>query len=166
MHRALSLTEDPILAHLDSKQQEQVVLSFTLLYREQDSNTRYPDYSFVVFPMAKAYEGFLKSYFFQMGLITKQTYEGRGFRVGRALNPDVRPERRDEEWLYDNVERACSKEVARELWDVWLNCRNQVFHYFPGKENRLTLVQASKYLEAILHAMQRAISCISLSKSN
>ena len=45
------------------------------------------DYSFVVFPTAKAYEGFLKKMFFDLGFITEEDYRGKRFRIGKALNP-------------------------------------------------------------------------------
>ena len=42
------------------------------------------DYSFLVFGVAKAYEGFLKKFLLDLGLIPTQVYQGKHFRIGRA----------------------------------------------------------------------------------
>ena len=63
--------------------------SYLLLEREERLNENLHDYSFVVFPMAKAYEGFLKKLFFDLGLINKRQYQGDRFRVGKSLNPNL-----------------------------------------------------------------------------
>jgi len=44
------------------------------------------DYSFIVFPIAKAYEGFLKKMFFDLGFITEEDYRGKRFKKqGKCL---------------------------------------------------------------------------------
>lgn len=136
-----------------------LTLALDLYQREVDENTDLPDYSFVVFPAAKAFEGFLKHYFFTQGLITKRTYEGKRFRIGRALNPDIHPKGRDEYWLYDDVSHKCGSEIAVELWDTWLTCRNQVFHFFPLKDSKLSLPQAQLKLEKVLSAVRATVLC-------
>ena len=96
------------------------------------------DYGFLVFPLAKAYEGFLKKYFLNLNLITPDMYNSRKFRIGRAFNPDVNNNQKNELWLFDDVSRSCGQETARQLWEAWLSGRNQVFHYFPDSiHNRL-----------------------------
>ena len=45
------------------------------------------DYSFLVAPIAKAYEGFLKDFFLQIGIIDKHAYNSDNLRVGKTLNP-------------------------------------------------------------------------------
>jgi len=47
------------------------------------------DYSYLVFPFAKSYEGFLKKLFLDLGFISQQVYESDHFRIGRALNPHL-----------------------------------------------------------------------------
>lgn len=117
------------------------------------------DFTFVVFPMAKAYEGFLKQYFRDVGLISQETYLGRRFRIGRALNPDVYHYQRDDEWLYDDLERQCSPELARLLWDTWLECRNRLFHYYPQKSKSTSREDAQRCLNMMMLAMEEATEC-------
>jgi hypothetical protein len=56
---------------------------------------KFHDYAFVVFPAAKAYEGFLKMLFLDMGFITQEDFYGKRFRIGRALNPALEPRFRE-----------------------------------------------------------------------
>lgn len=128
-------------------------------YAAADSQKKFADYSFVVFSMAKAYEGFLKQKFLEYKLIDVRMYEGRRFRIGRALNPDVREGSKDEQWLYDDVAKICGEQLARELWDTWLVCRNHVFHFFPKETNSITLETAGNYLLKISSAMKLLIEC-------
>lgn len=46
------------------------------------------DYSYLVFTFAKAYEGFLKHLFLDLGLIHEEDFYGDDIRIGRILNPD------------------------------------------------------------------------------
>lgn len=134
------------------------------LYEREYSNMekdgkKLGDYSFIVFPMSKAYEGFLKQKFYQFHLIDKKSFEGRRFRIGRALNPDVSENAKDEYWLYDDLSRMCGSRMSRDLWDTWLTCRNQVFHYFPKEHNVLALETAGSHLLRISAAMKSLIEC-------
>jgi len=158
------LTNENWMRQLEPSQHELVQLSLSLWDQETQIKSEWVDYSFVVFPMAKAYEGFLKSYFLHQGLITESVYRSRRFRIGRALNPDIRPEYRNGEWLYDELEQRCSPQTAQLLWDTWLSCRNQIFHYFPDKVNYLSLKQAEHSLAMILAAMSTALACDRRSK--
>ena len=143
----------PWYDYLDHCQQELIGVSFALTeQKEHFANLK--DFSFIVFPAAKAYEGFLKKVFYDLQLINKDTYEGRHFRIGRALNPDIRSHQRDEDWLYDNVEIRFGNVLARQLWDTWLLCRNHVFHYFSDCEQFLTFTEAVDRLEMIKEAME------------
>ncbi len=153
------ITQEHWFEKIPDRSKNMLVLALNLFEREVAQETNFDDYSYVVFPAAKAYEGFLKHYFFTQGLITKRTYEGRRFRIGRALNPDMHPNGRDEYWLFDDVSSRCGAKVARELWDTWLNCRNQVFHFFPNKESKLSLGQARQKLEKVLSAVRMLIMC-------
>jgi hypothetical protein len=132
--------------YLDSSKQNLVKTSFYLsdyFAEKKDIN----DFSFIVFPMAKAYEGFLKKVLLDLQLITHKVYYGRRFRIGRALNPDVRPGQRDKWWLYDDLCRIFNENLARDIWQAWLQCRNHVFHFFPHGEKELNFDEATSCLK-------------------
>ncbi len=133
--------------------------SITVYLEERRVGLRYPDYGFVVFGMAKGYEGFLKEYLLRIGLLSDDGYFDRGFRIGRALNPDVSLNQRDRFWLYDDLADRCGAAVARQIWDAWLECRNQVFHFYPGKDSAMTLRQAGEKILQLANAMEAAYAC-------
>lgn len=119
------------------------------------------DYSYLVFPFSKAYEGFLKKLFLDMKLIRPEEYYGDDIRIGRILNPHFIKE-------YGSVyNRLCRKgisktgenEVSEKLWTTWKNARNLVFHYFPHNFRRLTFDEAKGLIDEILEAM-----CFALEK--
>jgi len=139
--------------------QELLELSSSLLEDQTKSPKIVADYSFLVFAAAKAYEGFLKYYLWRAGLIDEATYKSKRFRIGRAINPDVSFAQRDEHWLYDDLARNCSLELAKQLWQTWLECRNQVFHYFPGKINKISLLEAQIKVKKITAAIEAAVLC-------
>ncbi len=151
------ITQQAWFSYLSSDQQDLVNTAYLLI--ESGEQEQITDYSYAVFPMAKAYEGFLKKYFFELGLITQQVYEGRRFRVGRAFNPDLNNYQQDELWIFDDVAHMCGHALAREMWDAWIECRNQVFHYFPLQNRALSLAQAEAKLQQLASVMEGAIRC-------
>jgi|SRR3990172_2714592 len=117
----------------------------------------YSDYSFVVFPAAKAYEGFLKKVFLDMGLIGQPQYYGEHFRIGRALSPTL-PKRYRAGWVYGKLVRSCRGDVLpQRMWELWKRARNKTFHYFPGKQQRLTLDEAERLVEEIALTMEESL---------
>ncbi|OGJ37253.1 MAG: hypothetical protein A3A82_03765 [Candidatus Pacebacteria bacterium RIFCSPLOWO2_01_FULL_47_12] len=139
--------------------QTQVTIALQLYEREYAVPGKFQDYSFVVFPMSKGYEGFLKQYFFDLLLITTKTYESNRFRIGRALNPDLRENQRDDWWLFDDITRLCGERTARLLWETWLECRNRTFHYFPKQTTLFDLATSGKQIERLATTMKTAITC-------
>lgn len=151
--------------------QDLALVAFMLLERENElqsqpsseltvgSSHRLTDYSFIVFPLSKVYEGFLKFYFFERGLINEETLKSKRFRIGRALNPDVSFHQQNEQWLYDDVAKSCSEEVAREIWNTWLDCRNRVFHFFPNHPEPMSLEKAGQQLERLANTMEMTQGC-------
>lgn len=144
---------------LPSDLQELLKLTLVLYRQQKESEEELSDYSFLVFTAGKVYEGFLKYYLLNLGLINQELYESHRFRIGRALNPDVKFSQRDEYWLYDNLANKCSVELAKQVWSAWLECRNQIFHYFPGKVSQLSLLEAKAKIEQIVAAIEAATSC-------
>lgn len=151
-----------LLSYLEEEQKRLIRDSLLLVEyfkKCEDLPSEIHDFAFVVFPLAKAYEGFLKTYFYRIGLISEQMYAGRHFRVGRSFNPDLPEKYRDEFWLYDNVARECGDELARVMWDVWLDARNHLFHYFPHDKYDLTLEESSLLVTHAVEVMGEAVRC-------
>lgn len=151
----------PEFSQLDQRQIDSIALSFELLACFSDPKTapqtKITDYSFMVFPMAKAYEGFLKDYLLKANLLSQETYHSKKFRIGRALNPDVFPNHQDEQWLFDDVSNRLGHDVARRIWDTWLQCRNHVFHYFPEDRSSLSLSEAQECLTILRDTMMAVL---------
>jgi hypothetical protein len=155
-----SLFDATWFVFLEDEAKVLVTQSVELVERERRMRSQFHDYSFVVFPMAKAYESFLKKFLYTIGLIDRGQYEHRQFRIGRSLNPDIPKRFRDHEWVYGNLSAACSDELSRNLWDAWLTCRNHLFHYFPEEKSNITLDQAEKLLHQMDDVMSGAFLCV------
>ena len=141
--------------HHDLK--ELVQESLLLLERVASWKEEFHDYSFVVFPAAKAYEGFLKNLFLDLNFITKEDYFGRHFRVGKVLNPSLDKETREREGVYDKVVNYCGgKELADSLWETWRSCRNLLFHYFPDEKNAISYDEAKNSIFLVINTMDKA----------
>lgn len=153
------LMVSPWYLYLDERQKQLVKQSLLLYERELSLHSELADYSFLVFTMSKAYEGFLKKFLRDLNFISTKVYEGRRFRIGRALNPDIHSDQRDEYWLYDDLARVCGEEISRQMWDTWLECRNRIFHYFPQDKNLLTFPEAEKRLVMLIETMEQAVAC-------
>lgn len=114
------------------------------------------DYSFVVFPAAKAYEGFLKKLFLEMKFITEEDYYGKRFRIGKALNPSLSKDLM-REGVYDKIVKYCNgQELADTLWETWKESRNLIFHWFPNEKNTITLTEAGERIDMIVNAIDQS----------
>ena len=115
------------------------------------------DYSFVVFPAAKAYEGFLKKVFLDMGFITSEDYHGKRFRIGKALNPFLEKDIRDRESVYDKLVKFCGgREMADKMWEAWTSGRNSIFHWFPDEKRAISFTEAEDKIKLIISTMDMA----------
>lgn len=136
------------------------------IFEAQKTNFRFHDYSFVVFPAAKAFEGFLKTLFHDLGFIDDQEFFGRRFRVGKALNPELEQGIREKEGVYDKLTEFCKGTYLPELlWRTWKEGRNVLFHWFPNEKNAISFEEAKERLGKILDAMDSAFKYCKLSKS-
>ncbi len=141
---------------LEKDVQELLEESLLLLELFDKEPGKFADYSFVVFPAAKGYEGFLKKVFLEKGFITEDDYYGKRFRIGKALNPYLDKEIRNES-VYDKIVDFCGgKALADNLWQTWTSCRNSVFHWFPNEKKIVTLPEAKGKIEMILNAIEEA----------
>lgn len=152
----------PWWAYLEGNQQELLEESVMLLEREEQAGEPvFHDYAFVVFPAAKAYEGFLKKMFYDLELIGKADFEGDHFRIGRSLNPSL-PERfRAVDWIFEKLSQKCQGENVPELlWETWKESRNLLFHWFPKNKNTITREEAKHRLVLIIQAIDASFeSC-------
>ncbi|TSC90040.1 MAG: Uncharacterized protein G01um10145_471 [Microgenomates group bacterium Gr01-1014_5] len=144
--------------YLTENQRDLLSQSQILLEREEKyGRDHFHDYAFALFPAAKAYEGFLKKLFYDLGIITREQYNSNHFRVGRALNPDLPIKFRGHDWVYDRLSTYCNRETPNMLWDTWRRSRNLVFHWFPRHKNFVTLVEAKKRQQMILEAIEKSL---------
>ncbi len=120
-------------------------------------NEKFPDYSFIVFPAAKAYEGFLKRLFLERGFISEEDYYGKRFRVGKALNPSLEKRLRAKESVYDKIVQFCGgKDLADKMWNTWKVCRNLLFHWFPNEKNAIDFDQSKERVALIIETIDAA----------
>lgn len=118
-----------------------------------DAEYSFKDYSFLVFPFAKAYEGFLKQVFLDCKFITHLDYISDHYRVGKMLSPNL-AERLGDRSLYMHITRATSREIADMLWSTWKYHRNEIFHYYPHNLKSVTFEEANSVASSIIKAMQ------------
>lgn len=148
------LEQLPVWQHLDFTQQSLIKQSFSLLSWIKTKKFSCFDYSFIVMPAAKAYEGFLKKVFFDLGLINIKDYSEEYFRIGKALNPALQQHKfLRHECLYGPIQKKCGAHTADLLWQAWKNCRNRLFHYFNQEKQAFTLEEAERRLNQLIEAM-------------
>lgn len=144
--------------YLEENQRDLLEQAGILLEREEQAEGLFHDYAFIVFPAAKAYEGFLKKLFLDLGLIDQQQYESNHFRIGRALNPDLPQRFRDRDWVWQALTQLCQPGLPAFLWETWKSCRNLLFHWFPKHKNFITLEGAKGGLDLLIEAIDRAFA--------
>jgi hypothetical protein len=110
------------------------------------------DYSFLVAPVAKAYEGYLKDFFLKIKIMSHKQYNSDHFRVGKTLNPSLRYKKFSIYQKLTNISENGEK-LAEILWTAWKYGRNQIFHYFPGKLQKLTRAEAEERINTVLKAI-------------
>lgn len=161
----ISLKEKPWATYVEEDIRELLQESQILLKVVPQWGEKFHDYSFVVFPAAKAYEGFLKKFFLDMKFITEEDYFGKHFRIGKALNPAIRRDFPGTESIYDKVAQHCGgKDLANTLWETWRECRNLVFHWFPNEKNAITMEMAQSRFEMIINAIDRSFAECKINK--
>ncbi|PIZ62306.1 hypothetical protein COY16_04780 [Candidatus Roizmanbacteria bacterium CG_4_10_14_0_2_um_filter_39_13] len=124
---------------------------------------RFKDYSFLVFPYAKAYEGYLKQLFLDIGFIPHMDYISDHFRVGKYLSPHM-VGRLAEKSIYAKIRQRTTDDLAQEMWHIWKEGRNQVIHYYPHNLKRITYDEAFEMIEDILNIMMKAYKELKHSK--
>lgn len=110
------------------------------------------DYSFIVSPISKAYEGYLKDFFLKTRIIDRYDYESDRFRVGKTLNPSLRYRRFS---IYQKLANLSEEgeALAEKLWTAWKYGRNEIFHYFPNNLKNLSRNEAEERIIMLLEAI-------------
>jgi len=145
-------------------QKKLLLESLILFEREKNKKDVFEDYSFLVFPAAKAYEGFLKKLFLDLGFISQDDYEGNRFRIGRALNPNLDTEYRSES-VYDKLADFCNgRALPDRLWETWKNSRNLIFHWFPKHKNFISKKEAWDRINLILDSFDDAFKACKIDR--
>lgn len=114
------------------------------------------DYSYLVFPFAKLYEGFLKYLFRDLSIIEERDFRSDHFRIGKVLSPNL-AQRLGRKSAWRQIEKRFGADLADRLWHTWKQARNQVFHYFPHNYRALTQEQAEGIIIALIETMGEAV---------
>lgn len=118
-------------------------------------NYQFKDYSFLIFPYAKAYEGFLKQLFLDKKYISHLDYISTHLRLGKLMSPNL-VGRLGDRSIYQKLVINTSQETADMIWQTWTLGRNQVFHYFPHNFKAVSFEAAQDIISQIISTMERA----------
>ena len=103
-----------------SQNQKDLILEGQYLMNDiiKDQAFQFKDYSFLVFPFAKVYEGFLKQLFRDTKLISHLDYISDHLRVGKLLSPNLIG-RLGVKSLYLKIENKYGRDLADKVWQMW-----------------------------------------------
>lgn len=154
----MSDVNDILWKYLSPDQRELLTDGETLIGdRKKHPAENLSDYSYLVFPFAKLYEGFLKRMLLDTGAIGERDFTSDHFRIGKVLSPNlthVLGARSAYLW----ITRHYSETLADELWVTWKEGRNLIFHYFPHNLRKLSFVQATEIIGRITRTMEEAVA--------
>ncbi len=139
------------------QEQKDLILEGEYLMNEviRHGNYRFKDYSFLIFPYAKAYEGFLKQLFKDIGFISHLDFISDHLRLGKLMSPNLIGRLQDRS-LYKKIMENTTMELAERIWSTWKGGRNQIFHYFPHNLKAVTFEEAEKIISDIIGTMEEA----------
>ncbi len=140
-----------------SQPQKDLILEGEYLMNDvmRQGKYNFTDYSFMVFPFAKAYEGFLKQLFKDIKYISHLDYISDHLRLGKLMSPNL-VEKLGDRSLYLKMKNSLTKEFADRVWESWKLGRNQTFHYFPHNFHALKFEDAEKIIDNLLRTMEEA----------
>lgn len=121
----------------------------------KDKAYHFKDYSFLVFPFAKAYEGFLKQLFKDIKFISHLDYISDHLRLGKLMSPNL-VGKLGQRSLYKKIKDKVGQDLADKIWECWKIGRNQVFHYYPHNLKALKFEEAETIVEKILQTMEES----------
>lgn len=145
----------PVWKYMSENQQGLILDGEALINEALKDKLAISDYSYLVFPFAKCYEGFLKQVFLDLQLIREEDFYGDDIRIGRILNPHYKHSSSVYSKLCEN--KKAGKALASKLWETWREGRNRVFHYYPHNFRRLNYTEAMEIIEMLVDAMNEAV---------
>lgn len=149
--------DSPLIGYLPETQMDLLNQGFYLIeYVNRDREHKFSDYSFVVFPFAKAFEGFLKKVFLDAGYISRKDYLSKHYRIGKVMSPNLR-HRLGPESVYKKICDHVGCEISDKIWKTWTRGRNQVFHYFPDNLRSFTIQEAEELVDGIIETMETVV---------
>src|SRR3989338_11612262 len=100
--------------------QKDLILEGQYLINEVNKENiyRFKDYSFLVFPFAKAYEGFLKQLFKDVKFISHLDYISDHLRLGKLISPNLIG-KLGERSLYLQIINCSGEPLAARIWKAW-----------------------------------------------
>ena len=111
------------------------------------------DYSFMLLPIAKVYEGVLKEVLVRIGLTKSADWESNpGLSVSKYFNPV------GNEKIFETLQdKARDKTVPHVIYSTYQDCRNKIFHQDSFRDNRIkTVEEADFYRKRIEDAIEKA----------
>lgn len=149
-----------------SQTQKDLILEGDYLMNDIIRHGKYSfkDYSFLVFPYAKAYEGFLKELFKDIGFISHLDYISDHLRLGKLMSPNLIG-RLGQRSLYRKIRDTTSQDLADRIWSTWKTGRNQIFHYFPHNLKAITFEEAEQTVNNIIQTMEIAYERLNFTRS-
>lgn len=130
----------------------------------RDHAYQFTDYSFLVFPFAKTYEGFLKKLFKERKFISHLDYISDHLRLGKLLSPKL-INRLGDKSLYKKISQI-DPALAENIWHTWVIGRNKIFHYFPHNVKAVSFTEAEEIITRILDTMEETFSKLKIQSSN
>ncbi len=160
----LVLENKPIWLYLSQTQKDLVREGQYIMHEIiEDHAYQFKDYSFLIFPFAKTYEGFLKQLFKDIGFISHLDYISDHLRLGKLLSPHLKMKLGDRS-LYMKIERYGGPELAERIWKAWKLGRNEVFHYFPHNLRAVSFQDAGRIVGELLATMEQAYGQLKMMK--
>ncbi len=140
-----------------SQPQKDLILEGDYMVQEviTDGKYSFKDYSFLVFPFAKAYEGYLKQLFKDIHFISHLDYISDHLRLGKLMSPNLLGRLGDRS-LYRKIRDSVSVELAEKIWQTWRGGRNQIFHYFPHNLKAISYKEAEDIIATLIDTMQES----------
>src|SRR3989344_133903 len=81
--------------------------------RKLHPDVQLSDYSYLVFPFSKLYEGFLKYLFRDLGIIEERDFRSDHFRIGKVLSPNL-AQRLGGRSAWRQIEKRFGRELDRK----------------------------------------------------